>query len=141
VATVEDWAVYTAQSGRSKICYALAQPQQRLPTGLSRNPAYLFVSVRPSENVRNEVALVLGFATKDGAPAEAAVGSTSFALLTKGGSGWLRNAAEEPQAIATMSRGQSLTVKAHSARGNTLTDRYSLKGFGPAVERARKECS
>src|SRR5690606_16974352 len=39
-----DWGVYTAQTGRSKICYALSQPQERLPKNLNRDPAYLFVS-------------------------------------------------------------------------------------------------
>jgi hypothetical protein len=141
IATLGDWAVYTAQSGRSKICYALAQPQQRLPAGLNRDPAYLFVSMRPAENVRNEVALVMGFTTRDTAPAEAVIGTTTFALLTKGGSAWLKNPAEEAQAIASMVRGQSLTVRVQSARGNALTDLYSLNGFAQAVDRARRECS
>ncbi|MBM6593793.1 invasion associated locus B family protein [Microvirga pudoricolor] len=141
VASFGDWGVYAAQSGRSKICYALSQPKERLPKNLNRDPAYVFVSFRPAENVRNEVALVMGFATKENGPSEAAIGSTSYALLTKASNAWLKNPAEEGQAIATMSRGSSLVVKAQSARGNSLTDRYSLSGFGAALERARKECS
>jgi hypothetical protein len=141
LASFGDWGVYTAQSGRSKICYALSQPKERLPKNLSRDPAYVFVSFRPAENVRNEVALVMGYATKDSGAAEAAIGTTSYALLTKATNAWLKNPAEESQAIATMSKAQSLVVKAQSARGNSLTDRYSLSGFGPALERARKECS
>ncbi len=135
-----DWGVYTAQTGRSKICYALSQPKDRLPKNLSRDPAYLFVSFRPAENVRNEVALVLGFAARENGPAEAAIGSASYALLTKASNAWLKNPAEEGQAIGTMARASSVTVKAQSARGNQLTDRYSLSGFGQALERARKEC-
>jgi hypothetical protein len=141
VASFGDWGVYTAPSGRSRICYALSQPKERLPRNLNRDPAYVFVSFRPAENVRNEVALVLGFATKDNAPSEAAIGTTSYALLTKAANAWLKNPAEESQAIATMSKSSSLVVKAQSARGNSLTDRYSLSGFGAALERARKECS
>ena len=141
VASFGDWGVYTAPSGRSKICYALSQPKERLPRNLNRDPAYVFVSFRPAENVRNEVALVMGFATKDNAPSEAAIGTTSYALLTKATNAWLKNPAEEGQAIATMSKSSSLVVKAQSVRGNALTDRYSLSGFGAALERARKECS
>lgn len=141
LASYGDWGVYTAQSGRSKICYALSQPKDRQPKNLSRDPAYLFVSFRPAENVKNEVAVVLGFAAKENGPSTAAVGNTSYALLTKATNAWLKNPAEEGQAIATMSKGQSLLVKAQSARGNQLTDRYSLNGFGPALDRARKECA
>ena len=141
VASFGDWGVYTAQAGRSKICYALSQPKDRLPKNLSRDPAYLFVSFRPAENVRNEVALVLGFAARENGPAEAAIGTASYALLTKASNAWLKNPAEEGQAIGTMSKASSVTVKAQSARGNQLTDRYSLNGFGQALERARKECA
>ncbi|HEX2509227.1 MAG TPA: invasion associated locus B family protein [Microvirga sp.] len=141
VATFADWSVYTAQTGRSKICYALTQPKDRAPKNLNRDPAYLFVSFRPAQNIRNEVALVMGFAAKADAPAEAVVGNASYALLTQAQNAWLKNPAEESQAISTMTRGQNLTVKVQSQRGNQLTDRYSLNGFGQALERARKECS
>jgi hypothetical protein len=136
-----DWGVYTAQTGRSKICYALSQPKDRLPKNVNRDPAYLFVSFRPAENVKNEVALVLGFSAKENGPAEAAVGNASYALITKATNAWLKNPAEEGQAIATMARSGTVTVKMQSARGSSLTDRYSLNGFSKALEHARKECT
>ncbi|AWM88720.1 hypothetical protein C4E04_19650 [Microvirga sp. 17 mud 1-3] len=91
--------------------------------------------------MKNEVAVVLGFTAKDNGPAEAAIGKATFALLTKDANAWLKNPAEESQAIATMGKAGSVIVKAQSARGNQLTDRYSLTGFGQALDRARKECS
>lgn len=138
--TYGDWGVYTAQTGRSKICYALSQPQERLPKNLSRDPAYLFVSFRPAENVKNEVALVLGFTAKENGPASAAIGNASYELVTKSANAWLKNPAEEGQAIATMAKGSSLMVKSQSTRGSSLTDRYSLSGFSKALDQARKEC-
>jgi Invasion associated locus B (IalB) protein len=136
-----DWGAYAAGQGRSKICYALSTPKDRLPKDLKRDPAYVFVSFRPAENVRNEVAVVMGFPTKDGGPAEVTVGPTRYTLVTKGSNAWIRNPAEEGQVIATMSRGQTLTIKATSGRGNQVTDRYSLSGFSQALDRARRECS
>jgi hypothetical protein len=141
LASFGDWTAYASGQGRSKICYALTQPKDRLPKELSRDPAYLFVSFRPADNVRNEVAVVMGFPTRDGGEAEAVIGTSSFALVTKGTNAWIRNQTEESQVIASMTRGQSMTVKATSGRGNTTTDRYSLSGFAQALDRARKECS
>ena len=141
VASFGDWGVYTAQTGRTKICYALTQPKDRQPKNVNRDPAYLFVSFRPAENVRNEVAFVMGFPTRDNGTAEASVGSAKYALLTKDQNAWLKNPAEEGQAISTMARGQSVLVRVQSSRGTQLTDRYSLSGFAAALERARKECS
>ena len=141
VATFGEWNVYTAQTGRTKICYALTQPKDRQPKNVTRDPAYLFVSFRPAENVRNEVAVVMGFSTRENGTAEASIGSAKYALLTKDQNAWIKNPAEEGQAISTMSRGQSVLVKAQSSRGTQLTDHYSLAGFAAALERARKECS
>ncbi|MDB5511686.1 MAG: hypothetical protein JWR08_1169 [Enterovirga sp.] len=140
VATYNDWSAYTAQTGRAKICYALSQPKSRTPANLKDTPAYLFVSFRPAENVRNEVATVLNFATKETGPAEVNIGGTGYALVTKGQNAWVKNPAEEPQAIATMQKGQAVVVTATSARGNKTSDRYSLAGFSQALERAKKEC-
>jgi hypothetical protein len=141
VASFADWSVFAMGEGRTRSCYAMSQPKERLPKDLKRDPAYLFVSFRPADNVRNEVAIVMGFATRDGAPAEAVVGQTSYALVTKGSDAWISNRAEESQVIATFSKGQSVTVKATSGRGNPTSDLYSLNGFVQALDRTRKECS
>ena len=140
VATFNDWSAYTAQTGKAKICYALSQPKNRTPANLKDTPAYLFVSFRPAENIRNEIATVLNFALKENGAADVAIGSTSYELVVKGQNAWIKNPSEEAQAIATMSKGQNVTVSATSARGNKTTDRYSLAGFSQALERAKREC-
>lgn len=141
VTSYGDWEVYMAQSGRSKICYALSRPKDSTPKTATRDPAYLFVSFRPAENVKNEVAFEFGFTAKENGPAEVSVGNTSYALLAKATNAWLKNPAEEGQAIATMAKSGTMTVKTQSARGSNLTDRYSLNGFNKALEHARKECA
>lgn len=140
LANFGDWGAYASQQGRSKICYALAKPKEQQPKD-KRSPAYLFVSFRPSENVRNEVAVVMGLSTRDGGEAEAVIGKSTYALVTKDQNAWIKNPAEENQVVATMSKGQTLVVKAASKAGTRVTDSYSLNGFGPALDRARKECS
>lgn len=140
VSTSGDWSVYTARTGKSKVCYALSQPKERLPAGLNRDPGYIFVSFRPAENVNGELAIVVGFPTKEDAGGEAVIDSTTFSLLSKGPNVWLKSASEEPAVVAAMQKGQSLQVKVTSGRGNKTTDRYSLSGFTAAVARAKKEC-
>jgi hypothetical protein len=140
VASFQDWGVYTSDTAKGKVCYALAQPKDRLPKSLNRDPGYLFVSSRPTEGVRNEVSLVLGFALKDGGEGSAAVGNTGFALVTKGNAAWMKNAAEDATFVDALRKGQGLTVKVTSKRGNESTDRYSLSGAAQALDRVKKEC-
>ena len=61
VASYGDWGVFVAQGDKTKTCYALATPKERAPSGLKRDPAYVFISSRPGENVREEVSIIMGF--------------------------------------------------------------------------------
>jgi hypothetical protein len=61
VASYGDWSVFQSQAGKSHICYTLAQPKERAPADLKRDPAYAFISERPGERVRNEVSFIMGF--------------------------------------------------------------------------------
>jgi hypothetical protein len=135
----DDWVAY-ATPGAKKICYALSVPKERLPKNLNRDPGYLFVSYRPDEKVRGEIAVVMGFAVKENSPAEAVLGGSKFELAGKDTSLFVHNAAEEGSMLAAMKRGGSLVVKAASRRGNETTDRFSLSGIVQALDRAEKEC-
>jgi invasion protein IalB len=61
VASYGDWSVFRSSSGKSRICYTLAQPKTRDPEDVKRDPAYAFISERPAEGVRNEVSFIMGF--------------------------------------------------------------------------------
>jgi len=159
VGSYGDWSVFHSQSGKAKICYTLAQPKQRDPDDLKRDPGYAFISERPGEGVRNEVSFIMGFDV--GAPSAEAdsgdskdkkkdktkliaptaeIGDASFDLLPKGADLWVKNAAQESSLVAEMRKGKTLVVKATSKKGNLTTDTYSLSGFAQAIDRALKDC-
>jgi Invasion associated locus B (IalB) protein len=153
VASFGDWGVYQTQAAKGRVCYTLAQPKERAPAELKRDPAYAFISDRPGEGVRNEISFIMGFdvaaaseaasdAKKKGADKEAMamVGDQSFDLLAKTSNLWVKNAAKEGQLIDEMRKGSTLQVKAASKKGNVTTDTYSLKGFSQALERVQKDC-
>lgn len=139
-----DWGAFVAQGGqgggKDKTCYALASPKERAPSALKRDPAYVFISNRPGENVRGEVSIIMGFAVKEGAAARAEVGESKFDLVAKGSNAWIKNPAEESQFIEALKKGSKLIVKAPSLKGNATTDSYSLSGLSQALEKVQKEC-
>jgi invasion protein IalB len=134
-----DWGAYMAQ-GKEKTCYALASPKERAPSTMKRDQAYVFISSRPSENVRNEVSIIMGFAMKDNSGAKVEIGNASYDLIAKGTNAWVKNPAQETQFIDAMKRGSKLTIKAASSKGNQTTDSYSLAGLSQALDRVQKEC-
>jgi hypothetical protein len=134
-----DWGAYLAQ-GKEKTCYALASPKERAPNAQKREQAYVFISNRPSENVRNEVSIIMGFPMKDNAEAKAEIGNASYDLVAKGTNAWVKNPAKEPQFVEDMKKGAKLVVKASFGRGGQTTDSYSLAGLSQALDRVQKEC-
>jgi hypothetical protein len=137
--TFGEWGAYATQ-GKSKTCYALAQPKSRDPASVKRDPAYVFISTRPAENVKSEISIIMGFPMKDGAEAQVEIGEASFGLIAKGSNAWVKNPAEEGRLIDAMKKGSKLVVKASSTKGKATTDTYSLAGLGQALDKVRKEC-
>jgi hypothetical protein len=135
-----DWGAYMAGSGANKVCFAASQPQERLPKGLNRDPAYIFITSRPAQNVRNEVAFMLGFALKAGADDAATIDGHAFTLESKDKTAFVKNAAEEPQMVQAMRAGAKLSVKTTSLRGNVTTDSYSLSGLSKALDKVQSDC-
>jgi hypothetical protein len=140
IATYGDWGAFLAEAGKEKTCYALAKPRERTPASLKRDPAYIFISSRPGENIRNEVSVIMGFKMKDGGDAEAEVGPANFELISKGTNAWVKNPAKETELIDAMKKGAKLTIKAASIKGNMTVDSYSLSGLSQALDRVKKEC-
>jgi invasion protein IalB len=136
-----DWGAYaTDAAGKGRVCYVLSRPKERAPKELKRDDGYLFISARPSENVHNEISFVLGFPTKDGSVGELVIGSAKHALVTKGASAWLKNAAEDNGVVELMKKNKTMTTKTASAKGNATTDTYQLAGLAQALDRIKKEC-
>jgi hypothetical protein len=135
-----DWNVYATPPGRTKVCYALSHPKSRLPSNLKDVQGFMFVATRPAERVKNEISLIMNFDLKEGGNHQALLGRDQFDLVAKGKNLWVKNPAEEPRVVEAMKRASELTVKGTSAKGNATTDKYSLKGFGDALDRVQKEC-
>jgi invasion protein IalB len=137
-----DWGAYAATPGGKKVCFVLSKPKssQTNPPGRKRDQAYMFVSTRPSENVRNEVSVIIGYPFKENSEATAEIGQAKFAMYTQKDGAWIKNVGEEARMLEAMRKGADLTVKGMSSRGTQSTDQFSLKGLSQALDRAEQEC-
>ena len=92
-----DWGAYQATPGGKTVCFALSKPTSAVtdPPGRNRDPSYAFVSTRPSEKVKNEVSVIVGYPQKSGVDATATIGSARYVMYTQNDGAWMKNAAEE----------------------------------------------
>jgi hypothetical protein len=137
-----DWGAYTASPGGKKVCFALAKPanSKTTPPNRPRDPAYMFISSRPAEKVRDEVSIIFGYGFKPNADASVEISGAAYAMYTQADGAWVKNAAEETRLVDAMRKGADLTVKGTSAKGTASTDVYSLRGLPEALNRVGQEC-
>jgi len=135
------WGAYTAAPNGKKVCFALAKPSSSKtnPPNRPRDPAYAFVSTRPSERVVNEVSIMIGYTLKPGSESTLEVGGASYAMYTQGDGLWIKNAAEEERMVDAMRKAADATVKGVSAKGTETTDVFSLKGLSQALDRLAQD--
>jgi len=137
-----DWGAYSATPGGKKVCFALAKPanSHTAPPNRPRDPAYMFISSRPAEKVKDEVSIIFGYGFKPNSDASIEIAGANYAMYTQADGAWVKNAAEETRLVDAMRKGQDLTVKGTSAKGTASTDVYSLKGLPQALDRVGQEC-
>jgi hypothetical protein len=140
--TYGDCGAYTASPNGKKMCFALAKPgkMETKPANRPRDPAYLFISSRPAEKVKDEVSIIIGYGFKPNSDATIDLAGASYAMYTQGDGAWIKNAAEEPRLVDAMRKGGDVIVKGVSARGTETIDTYSLKGLSQALDKVGEEC-
>ncbi len=140
VGSYGDWNAYVGEEGKNKTCYALSQPKKRMPDGLKRDPAYIFISTQPKLNIRDEVSIIEGFHMRNGANATAAFGNSTFQFVGTETTLWLKNPAQRQAFVEALRHRHQLVVAAPSIKGHVTTDTYSLSGLEQALAKVAKTC-
>ena len=137
----KEWESFVLSQEGSKICFAQSKPVIRAPKKLKREPSRLFVSFRPSENIKNEISVTNGYEFKPKAPVEAKSGKKSYDLFSKGRFAWVVDNKDEAKLIVTMKKASRLMIIGNTDKGDQTTDHYSMMGFTKAYNSAKKNCS
>ena len=56
----KNWESFTVETDKGKICFAQTVPTKRAPASIKREKSKLFVTFRPSEDIKDEVSLTSG---------------------------------------------------------------------------------
>ena len=141
VGKFKDWESFILSQEENKIYFAQSIPVVRAPKKLKRDPSRLFISFRPTENIKNEVSVTNGYEFKLKAPVTAKSGKKSYDLFSKGRFAWVVDDKDEAKLIITMKKASRLMIIGNSDKGDQTTDHYSMMGFTKAYNVAKKSCS
>ena len=136
----KNWESFVAETDKGKICFAQTIPTKRAPAAVKRNKSKLFVTFRPSEEIKDEVSLTSGHDYKTSS-VTASSGKRKYSFFSQKDFAWLLDDQEEKKFIQLMKKATDIIVKARTTKGAETTDHYSMMGFTKAYNTAKKTCS
>ena len=136
----KNWESFVAETDKGKICFAQTVPTKRAPAAVKRDKSKLFVTFRPSEEIKDEVSLTSGHDYKTSS-VTASSGKRRYSFFSQKEFAWLLDDQEEKKFIQLMKRATDIIVKARTTNGAETTDHYSMMGFTKAYNTAKKTCS
>ena len=136
----KNWESFIAETEKGKICFAQTIPTKRAPSSIQRGQSKLFVTFRPSEDIKDEISLTSGHDYKT-STVTAASGKKKYSFFSQKNFAWLLDDQEEKNFIKLMKKATNLIIKARTTKGAETTDHYSMMGFTKAYNTAKKTCS
>jgi hypothetical protein len=136
----KNWESFTVETDKGKICFAQTVPTKRAPAAIKREKSKLFVTFRPSADIKDEISLTSGHDYKS-STVTASSGKRRYSFFSQKNFAWLLDDREEKKFIQLMKRATDVIVKARTTKGAETTDHYSMMGFTKAYNTAKKTCS
>ena len=135
----KNWESFIAETDKGKICFAQTVPTKRAPAAIKRDKSKLFVTFRPSEDIKDEVSITSGHDYKS-STVTASSGKKNYSFFSQKSFAWLLDDQEEKGFIKLMKKATNVIVKARTSNGAETTDHYSMMGFTKAYNTAKKTC-
>ena len=137
----KDWETLTVTENNNKICFAQSIPILRAPKKFERDPSRLFISFRPSEDIKDEVSATSGYTFQKEKIVKAKTGKKTYDFFSQEEFAWILDTEEEQKFIKAMKKASRVMIIGRTDKGKQTIDHYSLMGFSKAYDTAKKNCS
>lgn len=140
VDTIGDWLVLADSKKPHAFCFVTSEAKSSEPKDTPREPPRAYISVWPKDGIKGEVSFRMGFKVKKQGEGIAKINASGYRLFGANDRAFVKDATQELKLLEAMKKGGNLTVEIASDRGVTVTDKYSLNGVGPALQKLQQTC-
>ena len=137
----KDWSAYATSQGSQKLCFVLSKPKNVSPEPENFTKAYLYLTHRPAQNIRNEFNFVAGFTFAPNSEAILKIGGQSYELFTKDDAAWLADNSNTKNVAGQMRAGSKLIIEGKSTDGTMIVQTFSLSGVTAASRAIDRNCN
>jgi len=110
------------------------------PDSLNHGDVLFFLRAIRNGAARTEASFRTGYSFAQGSQVNITIGAETFRMMTDGQNAWLHRVEREPELLAAMQNGSSMSVGATSARGNATSYIFSLDGVTAATTQILTRC-
>ena len=135
-----DWSAYATSDSAGMICFVLSKPVETAPEPDGYAQAYLYLTHRPAERIRNELNFIAGYTFSPDSTAELTVGGESYELFTSDDAAWLTDTGLSQDVAGQMRAGTSMVIEGENERGIKIRQTFSLSGVTAASRAIDSEC-
>jgi len=123
-----DWSAFTANDGGGPICFVMSKPKEIEPEPEGYSEAYIYLTHRPSQGLRNEFNMISGYEFAPDSVASATVGGNVYELFTSADAAWLQDSEQGEAFARDLRAGSSLVIEGSSVSGVSVLQTFSLMG-------------
>lgn len=134
------WSAYTASESTGRICFSASQPTGTEPEPEGYSDAYLYLTTRVAEGIRNEFNLIAGYEFAPDSTATVSVGSQTYNLFTQADAAWLQDVSQAENLAGNMRAGTTLVIEGTTAQGIRIVQTFSLSGVTAASRAVDQAC-
>ena len=139
VGRFKDWAVFTETVEGDLVCYAATEALTKSPSKANHGAVWYYVTSWKSGKAKAQPSIKVGFDFKSSSSPKAKIGRSSWTLFPAGREAFAEDA-DDPAIVEALRKGANLVVEGTSARGTSVSYKFSLSGSATAIDKAAEAC-
>lgn len=141
VALFKDWTVMVQETASDKVCFIVAEAQDKAPKSVNHGEIFFMVATWKSGAASGQPSFRAGYNLKDAPAPVIRIGSQTWDMYVSDNESFVESAAAEKAIVAAMRQGADMRVSATSGRGTATAYVFSLSGVSAALDRATEACN
>ncbi|MCF6344373.1 MAG: invasion associated locus B family protein [Devosiaceae bacterium] len=137
----KDWSAYSTSQSNGKLCFVLSKPKSVTPEPENYEQSYIYLTHRPSENIKYEFNFVAGFTFAVKSEAKLIIGGQSYELFTKDDAAWLADREKSKDVAGQMRAGSSMNIAGMTKDNINIVQTFSLSGVTAASRSIDRACN
>ena len=139
-ARYQDWAVFTDETDRGRVCYALAGPEDASPRSVDHGEAAFMVATWRGGAAREQPSFIVGYPMRQIGPVRASIGRAETRMFVDGREAFVEETAAERSLVRAMRQGYTMRVEAVTQSGERTAYEFSLRGVTRALQGVASLC-